>query len=87
LTFFDDYPKKLASLEEAIKAKNIADIQKIAHSLKGSISNFGKKQAFDSANKINLKAKKSDIENIEQDYNDLLQELDKLVTALKAEIT
>src|SRR5690349_21223415 len=39
--FLDDYPRVLEELKNAITARSAADIEHHAHSLKGSVSNFG----------------------------------------------
>jgi two-component system, sensor histidine kinase and response regulator len=39
--FLDDYPRVLEELKNAITARSAAHIEHHAHSLKGSVSNFG----------------------------------------------
>ena len=47
--FLDDAPNSLASVRAAIEANDGAALQRSAHSLKGSVANFGAEEAVDAA--------------------------------------
>jgi HPt (histidine-containing phosphotransfer) domain-containing protein len=47
--FLDDYPKVLADLRKAAESGDAKAVERTAHGLKGSVSNFGAKPAVDAA--------------------------------------
>jgi HPt (histidine-containing phosphotransfer) domain-containing protein len=47
--FLDDYPKGLAEIREAIAGGDAKKLESAAHSVKGSVGNFGAQAAVESA--------------------------------------
>ena len=47
--FLDEYPLLMTEIHEALQSRNAQRLERAAHSLKGSISNFGAEPAVDSA--------------------------------------
>jgi HPt (histidine-containing phosphotransfer) domain-containing protein len=59
--FFDHTKKKIASLEEAMRGRNIDLIESLSHSLKGSSANMGASLLFEYSNQILLDARNKEI--------------------------
>lgn len=47
--FIDDYPKVLAQVRQAIRAQDPVLLERSAHTLKGSVANFGAPKAVEAA--------------------------------------
>jgi HPt (histidine-containing phosphotransfer) domain-containing protein len=47
--FLDDYPKGLAEIREALAGGDAKKLESAAHSMKGSVGNFGAQAAVESA--------------------------------------
>ncbi len=50
--FLDDYPKVMADLHDAAARGDASTVERTAHSLKGSVANFGAKSVMETALKI-----------------------------------
>ena len=50
--FLEDYPRVVAQLRGAIKSGDSRNLERIAHGLKGSVSNFGARAAVEAARAI-----------------------------------
>jgi len=51
-TFLADCPRQLGAIKEALEASDAAGVERAAHSLKGSVGNFGAPAVFYSAQKL-----------------------------------
>ena len=47
--FLDEYPSMLSAIEKAVLANDPIQVERSAHSLKGSVSNFGADGAYEAA--------------------------------------
>src|SRR5579871_4394216 len=52
ILFIEDYPKILAELQAATDRGDALSVERTAHSLKGSVSNFGANLVIETARKI-----------------------------------
>lgn len=52
--FLDDYPRLLTNLKNAAADQDAAALERAAHTLKGSVSNFGAQEVFDAAYRLEL---------------------------------
>jgi HPt (histidine-containing phosphotransfer) domain-containing protein len=50
--FLEDYPKVMADLRDAAARGDASGVERTAHSLKGSVANFGAKNVMETALKI-----------------------------------
>ena len=80
--FLDDYPRTLEQLRKGIAGGIARTIEHHAHSLKGSVSNFGAKQVFDAALAIETKARQGALE----DAPELLKQLEAALNSLRPEL-
>ncbi|MGE3319270.1 MAG: Hpt domain-containing protein [Candidatus Berkiella sp.] len=81
VTFYEDYEKKEQELATAIKGKQIDDVAKIAHSLKGSSLNMGALGLAKLCQKIETASKNDE----ETEVNQAFEELKAMYPVVKAE--
>lgn len=81
--FIETYPEDLKSLHEAIIEGDPENIRKNAHRMKGSVSNFGKHQAFETAKFIEEHAREGDISDVPGMYDELVNHLNLLDNEVK----
>ena len=81
--FLEDTKGLLNKIEHAIKSNDPEQIRKSAHTLKGSVSNFSAKKAYDAALTLENIGKDKTFENIQNSFNILKTEIDNAIEALK----
>lgn len=64
--FLDDYPGVLEKIRTAVSTHDANALEHYAHSLKGSVSTFGAKGAFDAALALERKGRSGDLSGIEE---------------------
>ncbi len=80
--FLDTVPEQLASLSAAIQDHNGQLIGDLAHLIRGSVRHFFAASANDSAQRLEIISLSGDSEMIEQTYKQLLNDIQRLRTAL-----
>src|SRR5277367_118215 len=80
--FLEDYPKIMADLHGAAERGDAAGVERTAHSLKGSVANFGADIVIETARKIEDLGRARDIAEV----SPLLQALDQGLAALRPEL-
>lgn len=80
--FLDDYPKSLNELREAVEARDPKRVERSAHGLKGSVSNFGARPAVDAALKLETMGRAQKLVEVEQ----VLNSLELALAALRPEL-
>jgi len=78
--FIEDYPQYLEELEDLIAKNDSAQVERKAHSLKGSIGNFGVGKAYELACQIETLGKESRLEGAA----DVLKKLEDQMNQIKA---
>lgn len=78
LIFLRNLPRQLENLETAIATQNASDLEHAAHTLKGSVANFGTSQARDTAQKIEQMARKNAFQDAANEIEYLKSALQKL---------
>jgi CheY-like chemotaxis protein len=73
--FLKDSSGRLAEIRNSLERGDAAGLERAAHSLKGSVSNFGARRAFDAAAELEKTARRGD-----------LSECKRLCTLLEAEV-
>jgi signal transduction histidine kinase/DNA-binding response OmpR family regulator len=81
--FLDDCPRIVASLGEAIAARSAAHVQHIAHTLRGSLANFGACAATRLAQRLEATAQARDFDGADQVFARLQDAIDELCRALE----
>jgi two-component system sensor histidine kinase/response regulator len=86
--FRADYPRRLAEISEAIGRNDPHALEKAAHTLKGSIGNFGAKKAFATAKELEFAGKEKDllragklVRAMESELASLIKQLGELIPA------
>ena len=82
ILFLEDYPKVIADLRDAAARGDAKGVERNAHSLKGSVSNFGAQMAVDTALKLESMGRAHDLD----DVSPLLDTLDQTLAVLKREL-
>ena len=80
--FLDDYPKVVEELHEAIARGDAKVLERTAHGLKGSVSNFGAQQAVDAARTLESMGRAEQMAEVEQ----VLHTLELALAALRPEL-
>lgn len=80
--FLDTVPEQLQSLQTAMQGRNRKLIGDLAHSVKGSVRHFFSASAYDSAQQLEIISRSGDMVVIEQTYEQLRSEVQRLRTRL-----
>jgi two-component system sensor histidine kinase/response regulator len=80
--FLQDCPERMTHVREALARRDCPALQRAAHSLKGSASNFGATSTVQAALRIELLARAGDLAQAEEAYAALEQEATRLTWAL-----
>lgn len=80
--FFDESAKLLGEIREAMRLGDMQKLEIAAHTLKGAISNFFAKDAFDAALKMEMAAREKSLREVEAAYPELDRQVERLVSAL-----
>ena len=80
--FLDDYPQALEKIRVAVASGDQTDLERHAHSLKGSVSTFGAKDAFEAAFTLEKQGRQGDL----ADAAENLLRLEDALTALRPEL-
>jgi CheY-like chemotaxis protein len=82
--FCEKSPNLLAAVQDAIAQKNLVDLRRAAHSLKGAISTFAAQDAFDAAAKLEGFSRLEDCELSPNAYQDLESKVERTRQALES---
>jgi PAS domain S-box-containing protein len=82
--FLDQSPTLLSVMREAAETGDGKSLERAAHTLKGSVSNFAAKGAFDAAHRLENMGRRGDLNDAEEAFDDLEQEIERLKPALVA---
>lgn len=80
--FLDEYPKTLAEIRAALEGGDPRALERGAHSLKGSVGNFGAATAFQAALRLEMIGRSRNLTGASQAFADLVRALDSLRPAL-----
>lgn len=89
LLFLDDYPKVLEDIHTAIQAKNPQALERAAHTLKGSVANFGAEDVVEAAFVLESMGRSGDLAKAMECYlrlDTLLKRLRPDLVALSQEV-
>jgi len=82
--FAEDCPKLLADIRSAIEARNATALEHAAHTLKGSVANFGAEPAREAAFRLEMLGRSGDLKPAPEACAVLEQEMQRFTTALLA---
>ena len=82
--FFEDTPRLLAEIRAAIDHNDPPALERSAHRLKGSVSNFGAKAAQEAALRLELMGRAGDVSTASGRYQELERELAAVTSAIES---
>lgn len=80
--FLDEYPKVLQELHSAIVRGDAKAVERTAHGLKGSVSNFGAKAAVEAARTLESMGRSHQLAGLDES----IQALERALANLKPEL-
>jgi two-component system sensor histidine kinase/response regulator len=81
--FFEDTPRLLSEVRNAITCADGEALERSAHTLKGSVGNFGARSAFDAAFNLEQMGRNGDFARADQVFGQLEHQISLLVPALE----
>jgi len=81
--YIQEYPDRMTNLQKNIEEKDLENLYKNAHSLKGVTANFFDKETEDIARQLESKGKNEDDSGLEDLFQQLKVTSEKLVEELK----
>ena len=85
--FLEDCPNLMAELQDAVACGDAEGIERLAHTLKGSVGNFGAKRASEAALRLQQIGKSGDVSDASELYIALDGEIKRVIAELNALIT
>ncbi|MCG6552809.1 MAG: PAS domain S-box protein [Candidatus Magnetominusculus sp. LBB02] len=82
--FKDDVAEHMAKLKDALASDNAADVEIIAHTIKGMAANLSGIKTKNEAMRIEMAARKSDLSQAHRIYHQLEKEIDDLLASFAA---
>jgi HPt (histidine-containing phosphotransfer) domain-containing protein len=83
-TYFDDSPRLLAAMQEALSAGRAEDLRRAAHSLKSSSANFGALRLSKKCRELEYIGKAGALEGAAEQIGQIVTEYEKARAALEA---
>jgi len=80
--FLEDYPRVLDELREALSRQDFKTVERTAHGLKGSVSNFGAPAAVEAARAIEMLGREQRLAEVSQ----VIHTLELALAALRPEL-
>jgi two-component system, sensor histidine kinase and response regulator len=82
--FLEKLPEYIAGIREAIAEKDSGALERAAHALKGSVGNFGAREAFDAAFRLEKSGKYGKMDALEEELSILEKSFAELADEMKA---
>lgn len=82
--FLEDYPSLNQKIQQALASQDAHQLERAAHSLKGSVANFGSDQAYQAAFKLEQIGRSKSLELAADAYADLSEIMRRVCTELEA---
>ncbi|HEU0121328.1 MAG TPA: Hpt domain-containing protein [Bryobacteraceae bacterium] len=80
--FLDEYPMLMREIRIAATTRDAEALQRAAHSMKGSVSNFGADGVYQAAFVLEKKGRAGDLESLDSCIDQLAQALEHIHPAL-----
>lgn len=82
--FVEEYPKSLRKIEDALAAGDSRTVEREAHSLKGSVANFGARSVVEAALGVEMAGRNHDLAAAAERLHALTEVLERLRTELES---
>jgi HPt (histidine-containing phosphotransfer) domain-containing protein len=80
--FLGDVPRMVNEIRQAIDGKEADKLYRAAHSMKGSVSNFGSKAVAEAARELELMGRNNDLAGVEPAFSKLLDLIERFKEAV-----
>jgi two-component system, sensor histidine kinase and response regulator len=80
--FLDEYPAMIVEIRDAIQGKDARKLDQAAHTLKGSVANFGAQAATQAALRLETMGRRSELDGAREAFSTLEAEFEQLRPAL-----
>ena len=80
--FLDDYPEKMVTIENAIRAGDAAQLRLAAHALRGTVGNFNARPAQELSHRLEQMGRSGELMGAPAVYPDLVAAISRLRSAL-----
>ena len=80
--FLDDSPRLMGRIREALKRRDLKSLEQAAHTLKGSVGNFGAPIAYAAALKLEKIGREGNVERAQEAWMELEEAMEQLKPAL-----
>jgi two-component system sensor histidine kinase/response regulator len=81
--FLADAPKQLDAIRIALECRNFESLAKLAHTLKGTVSNFSCKEGVAVAYRLETVARRGDLSDVDPAYEELRRVVAELMPELE----
>lgn len=81
--FIEDSPEQLRRIRQAIDADDAHALERAAHTLKGSVANFGAENAVQAALTLEIMGRKGQLTHANQRYQELETAIGEVQAALR----
>ena len=81
--FLAEYPALLGEIQEAVAARDAKKLERAAHSLKGSVSNFGAHAATEASYRLEIIGRRGQFEEASAALSELLVQFQQLQPLLE----
>ena len=82
--FLEDYPSLMTKIEHAVAAHDAHNLERAAHSLKGSIANFGSEAAYQAALDLEQIGRSKNLEHMQEAHARLIAVMSHVCPELEA---
>ena len=82
--FLEDYPSLITQIEKAVAESDAHNLERAAHSLKGSVANFGSDAAYQAAFDLEQMGRSKDLQNMHEAHARLVTVMSHVCPELKA---
>ena len=76
--FLEEYPSIMSQIHEAAESRNAHRLERAAHTLKGSVSNFGAESAVEAALALEKIGRSGDLTGVGEAYTQLAAVMEQL---------
>ncbi len=81
--FIEDSQKLLDTIRESINSADAEKLRKYAHTIKGSVSNFSAKDAYEAAYALENIGRNNELDEAESAYSHLVEKIEEAREAMK----
>jgi two-component system, sensor histidine kinase and response regulator len=82
--FLEDYPSLITKIEEAVAKQDAHNLERAAHSLKGSVANFGSDAAYQAALDLEQIGRSKNLANMHEALSRLVSVMNQVCPELEA---